>query len=142
MLSTMEIELLDLYRTATGNPGVGSAMDAELEGRLDLRDPDLWLGAHRARRELVVRYSWSVPTPEAVASIAAHGPLVDPMAGSGYWSYLLDLAGVDVVAFDRLPPGCDLRELIISGDNDLLDWKLQRPAVVTPAQFEQHFHAP
>jgi putative PIN family toxin of toxin-antitoxin system len=33
-------------------------------------------------------------------------------------------------------------ELIISGDNDLLDWKLQRPAVVTPAQFEQHFHAP
>lgn len=33
-------------------------------------------------------------------------------------------------------------ELIISGDNDLLDWKLQRPAVVAPAQFEQHFHAP
>lgn len=33
-------------------------------------------------------------------------------------------------------------ELIISGDNDLLDWKLQRPPVVTPAQFELHLHAP
>jgi putative PIN family toxin of toxin-antitoxin system len=33
-------------------------------------------------------------------------------------------------------------ELIISGDNDLLDWKLQRPPVVTPVQFEQHLHAP
>jgi predicted nucleic acid-binding protein len=32
-------------------------------------------------------------------------------------------------------------DLIISGDNDLLDWKLQRPPVVTPVQFEQHLHA-
>ena len=33
-------------------------------------------------------------------------------------------------------------ELIISGDNDLLDWKLQRPAVVTPVQFEERLRAP
>jgi uncharacterized protein len=28
-------------------------------------------------------------------------------------------------------------EVIISGDKDLLDWELQRPPVVSPAQFEQ-----
>jgi len=28
-------------------------------------------------------------------------------------------------------------EVIISGDKDLLDWELQQPPVVTPAQFEQ-----
>lgn len=28
-------------------------------------------------------------------------------------------------------------EVIISGDKDLLDWEVQRPRVVSPAQFEQ-----
>jgi uncharacterized protein len=28
-------------------------------------------------------------------------------------------------------------EVIVSGDNDLLEWKAQQPPVVTPSQFEQ-----
>ena len=30
-------------------------------------------------------------------------------------------------------------EFIISGDNDLLEWGVQQPPVVTPSQFEQRF---
>jgi hypothetical protein len=47
------------------------------------------------------RYSWAVPTPEAVEAIAEYAvPVVDFGAGSGYWSMLLHQAGVDVVAYD------------------------------------------
>lgn len=58
------------------------------------------------RRDLVGRYAWTVTSPETVAFVAQHaGPkLVDPLAGSGYWAFLLAQLGVDVVAFDEAPP--------------------------------------
>ena len=37
----------------------------------------------------------------------AHGGLVDPLAGTGYWAYLLTQVGVDVVCYD-LNPGATL----------------------------------
>ena len=47
------------------------------------------------------KYSWAIPTAEAVSVIASYGvSVVDFGAGSGYWSYLLSEAGVDVVAYD------------------------------------------
>lgn len=33
-------------------------------------------------------------------------------------------------------------DVIVSGDKDLLEWKSQRPPVMTPAQFESHDSAP
>ena len=58
------------------------------------------------REELVARYAWCVTDPATIDFIAAHarGGLVDPMAGTGYWAYLLNQAGVDVVSYD-LEPG-------------------------------------
>src|SRR5580693_8109123 len=53
--------------------------------------------------------SGSTPDPDAVAFVAKHaqGGLVDPIAGTGYWAYLLAQVGVDVVCYD-LNPGTAL----------------------------------
>jgi hypothetical protein len=47
------------------------------------------------------KYSWAVPTPDALATIAEHSPIVEAGAGTGYWAHLLRQMNVDVVAFDR-----------------------------------------
>ena len=53
--------------------------------------------------------SGSTPDPDTVAFVAKHaqGGLVDPIAGTGYWAYLLAQLGVDVVCYD-LNPGAEL----------------------------------
>lgn len=59
------------------------------------------------RRELVTRFAWAVPGPEALAALARLGPLVESGAGTGYWAALLAGSGVDIVACDAqpAPPG-------------------------------------
>lgn len=61
------------------------------------------------RQRLVRKYTWSVPDPDTVAFVAQHvrAGLVDPIAGTGYWAYLLAQLGVDVVCYD-LHPGAAL----------------------------------
>lgn len=62
------------------------------------------------REAMVRKYSWTITSPDAIGFIVAHtrGNLIDPMAGTGYWSYLLTQAGVDCVSSDRHPPAADL----------------------------------
>lgn len=52
------------------------------------------------------QYCYTVTDPDTVAFVAEHlgARAVDPMAGSGYWAYVLRQAGVDVVACDAVPP--------------------------------------
>ncbi len=59
------------------------------------------------RQELVHLYSWTITDPDSVAFVAkyAGSGLIDPMAGSGYWAYLLGQLGVDVICYDLAPPG-------------------------------------
>ncbi|MCV7440975.1 hypothetical protein H7K33_01920 [Mycobacterium paraense] len=54
------------------------------------------------RQRLVKQYCWTIPDPGTVAFVAEHatGGLVDPIAGTGYWAYLLGQLGVDVVCYD------------------------------------------
>lgn len=61
------------------------------------------------RQRLVRQYCWTIPDPDTVAFVARHaeGRLVDPIAGTGYWAYLLAQLGVDVVCYD-LNPGAAL----------------------------------
>jgi hypothetical protein len=52
------------------------------------------------------RYAWAVPNENALEVIAKHSPhgVVEIGAGGGYWAMLLQQRGVDVVAFDPVPP--------------------------------------
>ncbi|HUE33918.1 MAG TPA: hypothetical protein VMQ38_13780 [Mycobacterium sp.] len=84
-----------------GNPVVGYfRLDRTVEENI-ARSPN--------RMGLVRKYCWSIPDPDTVTFVANHagGGLVDPIAGTGYWAYLLAQAGVDVVCYD-LNPGTDL----------------------------------
>jgi hypothetical protein len=84
-----------------GNPVVG-------EFRLD-RTVEESMARTPNRQLLVRKYCWTIPDPDTVAFVAkhAHGGLVDPIAGTGYWAYLLAQVGVDVVCYD-LNPGAAL----------------------------------
>jgi hypothetical protein len=58
------------------------------------------------RHDLVDRYAWTITAPDTVKFVAEHiGPRVlDPLAGSGYWGYLLGQLGADVLCTDLNPP--------------------------------------
>ena len=62
----------------------------------------LQLGSNR--QDFIRRYSYAVPTREALQAIARYSPLVEVGAGTGYWAMLLQDAGADVVALDTHPP--------------------------------------
>jgi hypothetical protein len=61
-----------------------------------------------SRHDLVSEYAWTITDPDTVAFVAKHcGPqVVDPLAGSGYWAWLLGQHGIDVAASD-LKPGAN-----------------------------------
>ncbi len=54
---------------------------------------------------LVRRYAWAIPCESALQSIQCFGPLVEVGAGTGYWARLLAERGVDIICYDRHPPG-------------------------------------
>jgi hypothetical protein len=58
------------------------------------------------RNDICGRYAWTITDPAAVAFVAEHarGKVVDPLAGSGYWLWLLAQLGVDGIGYDRNPP--------------------------------------
>ena len=51
---------------------------------------------------------FAVPNDAALGILAAHAPLVEVGAGTGYWSAVLRQRGVDIVAYDSDPPSQDL----------------------------------
>jgi hypothetical protein len=68
------------------------------------RDEDRNLNLRR--RDLTSDYAWTITAPATVAFVAEHcGPrVIDPLAGSGYWAWLLAQHGADVAASDLNPP--------------------------------------
>jgi hypothetical protein len=83
--------------------------------RLDLWDRTPIVDQYRPenvavnRHKLVSEYAWTITDPDTVAFVVKHcGPsVVDPLAGSGYWAWLLGQHGVDVAASD-LKPGASI----------------------------------
>jgi hypothetical protein len=68
-----------------------------------------WLAGHfrayQARRRLVHRYAFAVPSPEALALVAQSSPLIQIGAGTGYWAWLLRRDyGADILPYDIHPP--------------------------------------
>jgi hypothetical protein len=46
------------------------------------------------------KFSWAVPSSQALNICQAFAPLVELGAGKGYWSHLLQSQGVDIIAVD------------------------------------------
>jgi hypothetical protein len=65
-----------------------------------------WAEEYMDRPEFVGRYAWSVTDPISVHFVACYsrGLALDPMAGTGYWAYVLNQLGVDVACYDSSPP--------------------------------------
>lgn len=101
----------------------GEAKGLEIGGLSDRSDPaavEEWAsGAAFALREMAVRcWSWSIPDPDSLDFVVryARGRIIDPMAGTGYWSYLLTQLGVDCVSYDLEPPqGADAKNNFYHG---------------------------
>jgi hypothetical protein len=69
--------------------------------------PGLYQMMHASgrRRELAELFAWAIPSEDALGVLARYAPLVECGAGTGYWTGLLRLRGVDAVAYDLVPPG-------------------------------------
>lgn len=57
------------------------------------------------RKSLVYKYAHAIPTDAALAAIARFAPIVEIGSGTGYWASLLRKLGVDILCFDKSPPG-------------------------------------
>lgn len=63
--------------------------------------------ADAVRGPLWRRFAYAVPNGEALEALAAHGPILEIGAGSGYWASLLRLGGVEVLAYDKYALGAN-----------------------------------
>jgi hypothetical protein len=61
---------------------------------------------YKGRHDLTSRYAWTITDPATVAFVAEQAGLriIDPLAGTGYWAWLLRQSGADVAASDLNPP--------------------------------------
>jgi hypothetical protein len=60
--------------------------------------------AYARRVAGVRRYAFGIPNRAALQAIARHAPIVELGAGTGYWAYLLRNRGVQIAAYDLVPP--------------------------------------
>lgn len=67
---------------------------------------EAYTAVFKLRRELIPRYTWTITAPRTVQMVAGHCTqrVIDPMAGTGYWGYLLGQLGVQVISTDICPP--------------------------------------
>jgi hypothetical protein len=67
-----------------------------------------WFSNSRIQRsKYVSRFAWTITDPETVEFVAKHAgtKVIDPLAGTGYWAYLLDQCNIMVAAYDLAPVG-------------------------------------
>src|SRR5579883_1374914 len=57
------------------------------------------------RRFYIQKYAHAIPTNTALTAIADFAPIIEIGAGTGYWAFLLRRRGVDIICYDRHPPG-------------------------------------
>lgn len=81
--------LFELWKFVEGNSYVSFAKDERRE---------------TARERAVAKYAFAVTSSLTIDQIAAHGPIVEVGAGSGWWAHRLQNVGCDVVATDIASP--------------------------------------
>ena len=98
-LKNVPIEYLDKFKEVKGYQHNYS---------LDLKN--LWDNSKKLQKstwdyrdEYVKKYAWAVPDHQALGVISQYSPLIEIGAGTGYWGYLLNRLGVDILCFDKEP---------------------------------------
>lgn len=51
--------------------------------------------------DMRLKYSFAIPNEEAIEEIVKYSPLIEIGAGSGYWAYLINKKGGDIITFDN-----------------------------------------
>ena len=85
----------------------------------DARRAHLWEVMVDAGDALRRRYAWAVPDERALRILEHFGPIVEVGAGKGYWASLLAARGVDVVAYDAMPPPDAFARVAVGGPDVL-----------------------
>jgi hypothetical protein len=68
---------------------------------MELAMPE-WL---RLKSAIATHFAWAVPTDEAIDLIRSYGSsVIEIGCGSGYWAWLMQQAGINVIAIDSIPP--------------------------------------
>ncbi len=86
----MEIEYLESFRK----------LSARKKG---VKEIDAMMQRFQARHDMCRKYSFAIPTKEAIREISKFSPIVEIGAGSGYWASLLEKNGAKVLAYDKYP---------------------------------------
>jgi hypothetical protein len=67
------------------------------------KEIDAFMQRVQARYDMCRKYSFAIPTKEAINEISKFSPIVEIGAGSGYWASLLQKNGAKVLAYDKFP---------------------------------------
>lgn len=106
----MEIEYLEIFNRIKGN-----------ESCFDIKRFMKLMEKGLLREDLVREYAFAVPNLKAIKEVIRHSPIIEIGAGSGYWSYLINKYGGNIIAFDDF-----------SRNNE---WNEEREGVMTKPYF-------
>lgn len=84
----MKIEYLEIFKEIEGDKPNLHKFEKLYKDRL-------------LREDLLKRFSFAIPTEEAIKGIIKYSPIIEIGAGGGYWAYLIDKYGGEIVAFDN-----------------------------------------
>lgn len=62
-----------------------------------------WDSGTDVRDKLVAKYSWAIPSDNAIQLLAGMGPIIEMGAGNGYWAKLIVEAGGSIEPHDKKP---------------------------------------
>eukprot|EP00980_Cylindrotheca_fusiformis_P010846 scaffold2462_cov127-Cylindrotheca_fusiformis.AAC.3 len=95
-------KLSETERTELFNPAINSERRAELwMEQAELGEAFLTTTTTMTTTDLVNRYAWATPSPEALRIVKEFAPIVEIGCGANaYWASCMKREGIDVVAYD------------------------------------------
>jgi len=102
-----------------------------------------WMRLEILGEPLIKKYAWAIPDEKALKIVAEFGPIIELGAGLGYWAWLLQQRGVDIIAFDKYTSKdngawTDVRK----GDPAVLGTDVAKKGKLTPGSRAALCHAP
>lgn len=84
-----------------------------------LQDPEKEIKHFELRHEFIAKYGFAIINDETIELLKGYQPILEVGAGSGYWSYELQKAGVEVIATDSFTGKYSHRKPVMRGEH----WK-------------------